>query len=129
MKKINIKPISIKPPKWMVKMLTKDMNKQVIIIDSLLKMKKGKIARVVAGVTAELILNNKDVTIRDFHKCIVLKTDNYDVIQQKLYLANVHYVNHIDAGLTSVEAYSDCATSFIYKSDMKLDFIDELRLL
>jgi len=111
------------------------MTHQVIVINKNLKMSKGKIARVCAYVTAQLVYSELQCRTEDLHdmsdyyKGVVLKADKEDYykLMQSLKEEKCNFVQHIDAGLTQVKPLSNCGISFLYKGGNKL--VDSLKLL
>lgn len=99
--------------------------KQYVIINNGLKMSKGKIARVclMLGVRTNRILGFIEGTCwaENNYKATVLKSDNYNQHLLQVKSLGVDYFEHIDAGLTQVEAGSSCGIVFFHEEDLFVD--------
>ena len=105
--------------------------KQYVVINNILGMSKGKIARVCF--TAGL---NQYRTVGFFkrikwmllgQKAIITKTDDIESLLNWLNSMKIKYVVHKDAGLTQVPKGSICMVSFFVEKDN--DYLKQLKLL
>ena len=107
--------------------------KQYVIINNSLKMSKGKIARVclMLGYKSYYLMKGKYLSLASWIEnrriAYIKKTDNYDIIKEKLKLENIKFEEHVDAGLTQVPSGSSCGLVFF--TNKELDFINELKLV
>jgi peptidyl-tRNA hydrolase len=108
--------------------------KHICIINSSLKMSKGKACRVCLhlGFRSNFIVN-PDMILRWENLGsigVVLKEneDNLNKIKEKLKVEKISFVMHIDTGLTEVPQDSFCGISFFLNNDQE-DMFNDLKLL
>jgi len=102
--------------------------KQIVVINNVLKMSKGKIARVclMLGMNSKYLLTDKisKQWEKNHFTAIVLKTDDYYIAKCKAIKFVGQVAAHIDLGFTQVPKGSDCG--FVCFTD--LDIFKDLKL-
>ena len=99
------------------------MIRQIVIINSSLKMSKGKVARVclMLGIKSNNLISNLrwiGWTLNG-HKAAILKADGNEFKKciETIKKSTNHYCIHIDTGLTQVPAGSECGIVFFTNDD------------